>query len=115
MNKIILHIEGLTVLLGCLYFYSYLDLNWVLFFVLLLAPDIFMLGYLINNKIGALLYNMVHTYSLSIIFTILGVILSHPIILSIGLIWTAHIGMDRCFGIGLKYKTGFKDTHFNRV
>ena len=115
LNKIILQVESLVVLLACLYFYSFLDFNWVLFFVLLLAPDVFMVGYLINKKAGALLYNVVHTYSLSIIITILGVILSYPIILSIGLIWTAHIGMDRCFGIGLKYQTGFKDTHFNRV
>ncbi|WP_184249811.1 DUF4260 domain-containing protein [Gracilibacillus halotolerans] len=115
MNKIILQVESLVVLLACLYFYSFLEFNWVLFFVLLLAPDVFMVGYLINKKAGALLYNVVHTYSLSIIITVLGVILSNPVILSIGLIWTAHIGMDRCFGIGLKYQTGFKDTHFNRV
>jgi hypothetical protein len=27
------------------------------------------------------------------------------------LIWTAHIGFDRALGIGLKYPTGFGDTH----
>jgi hypothetical protein len=27
----------------------------------------------------------------------------------------AHIGVDRAVGYGLKYPTGFKDTHLRRV
>jgi hypothetical protein len=34
---------------------------------------------------------------------------------STGLIWLAHIGLDRLLGYGLKYATEFKDTHFSRV
>ncbi len=41
--------------------------------------------------------------------------LSLPLLLAIGLIWIAHIGMDRMMGYGLKYPTQFKDTHFSRV
>ncbi|RKQ33951.1 DUF4260 family protein [Oceanobacillus halophilus] len=33
----------------------------------------------------------------------------------VGLIWTAHIGMDRMIGFGLKYPTAFKDTHIQRI
>ena len=33
----------------------------------------------------------------------------------IALVWLAHIGLDRFFGYGLKYPTGFKDTHLQRV
>ena len=33
----------------------------------------------------------------------------------IALIWLAHIGMDRMLGYGLKYPTGFKDSHLQRV
>jgi hypothetical protein len=33
----------------------------------------------------------------------------------IALIWAVHIGIDRVLGLGLKYPTGFKDTHLNRV
>ncbi|KKB35215.1 hypothetical protein QY97_01956 [Bacillus thermotolerans] len=36
-------------------------------------------------------------------------------VLAVGLIWSAHIGMDRAIGYGLKYSTHFKDTHLNRV
>ncbi|HDV4625867.1 TPA: DUF4260 family protein, partial [Bacillus anthracis] len=28
---------------------------------------------------------------------------------------TAHIGMDRMFGYGLKYETEFKGTHIQRL
>ena len=87
----------------------------VLFFILLLTPDISMLGYLLNNKVGAMIYNLFHTYSLSIGLVICGLILSNETVLVIGIIWSAHIGMDRMIGYGLKYSTEFKDTHLNRV
>jgi hypothetical protein len=32
-----------------------------------------------------------------------------------GVVLVAHIGMDRLSGFGLKYATGFKDTHSQRV
>lgn len=115
MNKILLHLEGLAVLLLCIYFYSYFQFSWILFFVLLLAPDIAMIGYFINSKIGAIIYNIIHTYSLSILVIICGLLLSSQVTLAIGLIISAHIGMDRMFGFGLKYPTNFKDTHLNRV
>lgn len=85
-----------------------------MFIVLLFAPDISMIGYLLNNKIGAILYNIIHTYSLSVGVVICGLLLNETI-LAIGLIWSAHIGMDRMFGYGLKYPTEFKDTHLDRV
>jgi hypothetical protein len=40
---------------------------------------------------------------------------SHEAALQIALIWLAHIGVDRMLGYGLKYPTGFKDTHLQRV
>ena len=115
MIKMLLHIEGFAVLVLSLYFYGYSQFSWVLFFILLLAPDISMLGYLLNNKVGAMLYNLFHTYSLSIGTVICGSVLSNSTVLAIGLIWSAHIGMDRMIGYGLKYPTKFKDTHLNRV
>lgn len=110
-----MHIEGLAVFSLSLYFYGYSQFSWVLFLFLLLVPDISMLGYLINNKIGARLYNFIHTYTIAIIVIFWGLLLSYQTILAIGLIWSAHIGMDRMIGYGLKYPTEFKDTHLNRV
>jgi hypothetical protein len=115
MNKILLHIEGMAVLALCLYLYGSLQFSWLLFLFLLFLPDISMVGYAFNHKTGAKVYNVFHTYSLSILLVIAGVFLSNSTILAIGLIWTAHIGMDRMLGYGLKYPTNFKDTHLNRV
>ena len=32
-----------------------------------------------------------------------------------GLIWIAHVGFDRALGYGLKYASGFGDTHLGRI
>lgn len=74
-----------------------------------------MIGYMMNRKVGAIIYNMIHTYVLSIIVLLFGFITNIEPLMIIGLIWTAHIGMDRMFGFGLKYPTQFNDTHLNRV
>src|SRR5699024_7616911 len=115
MTKAFLHLEGLAVLLVCLYFYQWFDFNWILFIVLLFTPDLAALGYLSNPKIGALLYNIVHTYIFTLGIVMIGFFLQNDILLTIGLIFTAHIGMDRLCGFGLKYPTTFKDTHFTRL
>jgi len=38
----------------------HLHLSWLLFGVLFLAPDFFMLGYLMNPRTGAAIYNLGH-------------------------------------------------------
>ncbi|WP_096435559.1 DUF4260 domain-containing protein [Alteribacter populi] len=115
MNKKLLHVEGFAVLTLSLYFYSINDFSWLLFLIFILAPDLSMLGYLHNNKVGAVLYNIFHTYSFPILVVICGLWLSSQTTLAIGIILAAHIGMDRMVGYGLKYPTNFKDTHLNRV
>lgn len=42
---------------------------------------------------------------------LLGWVAHAPLGVELALIWTAHIGFDRLLGFGLKYATGFKDTH----
>lgn len=115
MPKILLHLEGLAVLLVCLLLYQMGDFSWLMFILLLFTPDLAALGYLINIRTGAIAYNIVHTYIFSLTLVLLGFLLVHALLLAIGLIFTAHIGLDRLCGFGLKYPTKFKDTHLNRV
>ncbi|WP_188382668.1 DUF4260 domain-containing protein [Ornithinibacillus halotolerans] len=115
MVKTLLHIEGFAVFAFCLFIYGYNEFNWLLFFILLLAPDISMLGYLHNPRTGAMLYNIFHTYVTPLIVIFIAFLFSYSLILAIGIIWMAHIGMDRMVGYGLKYPQAFKDTHLNRV
>ncbi|MEH6944297.1 DUF4260 domain-containing protein [Bacillus sp. JJ722] len=115
MVRLLLHLEGVFVFLLSVYFYSQNNFSWILFFVLLLSPDLSMLGYLVNNKIGSICYNLFHTYILAIFLIFIGVIWSIDLVLALGFILAAHIGMDRTVGYGLKYQNEFKDTHLNRI
>ncbi|HDR4422007.1 TPA: DUF4260 domain-containing protein [Bacillus cereus] len=115
MQKRIVHIEGLVVFLATIYVYSIYEFSWIIFLVFLLAPDLSMLAYGINNHVGAKIYNIFHTYNISIVIAIIGVYFKIDTVIMIGLIWTAHIGMDRMCGYGLKYETDFKDTHIQRL
>lgn len=115
VNKIMLHIEGFSILLLSLYMYMHFQYSWVMFVILLFAPDLSMFAYLLNYRIGAIVYNFFHTYSVAIGFILISLLLENQLLLAIGLIWMAHIGMDRMFGFGLKYPGQFKDTHLNRV
>ncbi|MBY0595850.1 DUF4260 domain-containing protein [Bacillus bingmayongensis] len=115
MEKTIIHLEGFIVLIAAIYIYALNEFSWLLFLLLLFVPDISMLAYLINNHIGAQIYNLFHTYIVSILLILIGIFFKYDVILMVGLIWTAHIGMDRLLGYGLKYKTGFKDTHIHKL
>jgi hypothetical protein len=115
MNQKVLRLEGLAVFAASVYFYSYHQLSWPFFFAFLFAPDVSMAGYLLNNQIGAAIYNAFHTYSVPLAMIALGAWLPNETVLAAGLVWCAHIGLDRMLGYGLKYPTHFKDTHLNRV
>jgi hypothetical protein len=102
-------------LAASLILYAYTGGNWLLFAVLILAPDLSALGYLAGTVVGSYVYNAFHTYLLPAILALYGLLGSNPLALQLALIWFAHIGGDRLLGFGLKYPTAFKDTHLNRV
>ena len=54
-----------------------------------------MIRYLVNNQVGTVMYNIPHTYSLPIGLILFGILITKPFILAIGLIASAHIGIDR--------------------
>lgn len=115
MTRLLLHIEGFMVLILSVYFYFQLGFSWVLFTILLFTPDLSALGYLRNNKVGSVVYNLFHMYNIPIILLILGLLLDSQASLICGLIWVAHIGINRMLGYGLKYPTKSNNTHLNRV
>ena len=96
-----------------LYFYE--GFAWWLLLLLALAPDLAMLGYLAGARAGAVAYDVVHTYVLPVLLATAGVIWDSDTALALALIWLTHIGVDRAVGYGLKYPSGFKDTHLQRV
>lgn len=115
MNRLLIKLEGFTVGALGIYLYFSNGFSWILFLLLLFVPDISMAGYAINEKIGAYVYNAFHTYSTPLLLVLLGAFLSIDALLMVSFIWLVHIGIDRMLGYGLKYETGFKDTHIQRL
>ncbi|MCB0439601.1 MAG: DUF4260 domain-containing protein [Mangrovimonas sp.] len=103
--------EELLMLCLGIYAFSFLDFPWWVFLVLILVPDIVMLGYLFNSKFGAITYNVFHHKGLAILIYLLGIYLENQMVMLIGVILFSHASMDRIFGYGLKYYKGFKYTH----
>jgi hypothetical protein len=81
---------------------------WVLLFF---APDISMLGYLVNTKAGAVIYNLFHHKGIAILLAISGYYFHYDILTSIGILLFAHASFDRIWGYGLKYADSFSNTH----
>ena len=113
--KAILRLEGAAAFAAAVALYAHAGFSWPLFALLILAPDLAMLFYLVGPRAGAAAYNLVHTYALALPLALAGFWFASPIAAALGLIWIAHIGMDRMLGYGLKYPSGFADTHLGRI
>jgi len=114
MNTI-LKIEELFMFALGLYLFSILNMSWWWFIALILLPDIGMLGYTINSKVGAIVYNICHHKGLAILIYFLGIYFESELLKLTGIILFAHASMDRIFGYGLKFKDAFANTHLGRI
>jgi hypothetical protein len=113
--RTLLRLEGLTLFVGMTLLYAVWDGSWWVYAILFLAPDLSFLGYLAGPRPGAILYNAAHSYLAPMALMTTGFALSSPLVLSIAMIWLAHIGLDRALGYGLKYFAGFAFTHLGRI
>ena len=111
----LLRLEGLAVFGGALALYFHLDYGWLLLVVLVLAPDLSLLGYAWGPRAGAFAYDVAHAEVWPVGLAVGGAIAGEERLTQLGLIWLVHIGADRLLGYGLKYPTDFKDTHLQRV
>ena len=113
--RIVLRLEGLCVLIAASVAYSKFGLGWGTFALFFFTPDVSFLGYLAGPKVGAVTYNLAHSYIGAIACLVVGFLFPAPTILGVGIIWFAHIGFDRALGYGLKYSAGFGFTHLGRI
>jgi hypothetical protein len=111
----VLRLEGATAFAAAIALYGHGGFPWLMFAVLFLAPDLSMLAYLAGPRAGALAYNLVHTYVLALPLAFAGFALGSSVVSVLGLILIAHIGWDRMLGYGLKYPSGFGDTHLGGI
>jgi hypothetical protein len=110
------HLNGLALFVGSIVAYGVISGEWVAFILLLLVPDIAMLGYVLNSKVGAWVYNIGHSYGLAVVMMLAGFALEQTTIVSVGIILMAHIGMDQMVGYGYKYADAeFSESHMKRI
>ncbi len=110
-----LQTEGLSVFVLSTLLYRHSGSGWWMFVGLLLTPDLSMLGYLRNPRVGAISYNIVHSYLLPLSLAAVAIVVNRIAMLPFLCIWTAHIGIDRFLGYGLKYSAAFGRTHLGTL
>ncbi len=110
---VLLRAEALIELALAVLAYRHVGGTWLMFALLFLAPDVSMVGYLANPRIGARVYNLGHTYIAPTLLALAGFVMAAPLMYLLVSIWAAHIGFDRLLGYGLKYLVAFGATHLN--
>ena len=113
--KTLLKLEEVAQFSLSIVLFSQLPFAWWWFPALILVPDLSMLGYLINPKIGAYAYNLVHHKAFAIAIGILGLLMNSQPLLLTGILLFGHAAMDRMMGYGLKYPDSFEHTHLGRI
>lgn len=105
-----LQTEAATELLAAVLLFRQTHQTWWLL-ALILLPDVAMLGYAAGTTLGAACYNLAHSQTAPILLCLAALEWHHPLVLALGLLWFAHIGLDRALAFGLKYDTDFQHTH----
>ena len=115
LPRLMLGAEGVAVAVAAVTLYFYADYSWWVLAVLALVPDVSMVGYLAGPRVGAACYDAVHTYVGPVALGAAAVLADADLAAQMALVWLMHIGIDRALGYGLKYPSGFKDTHLQRI
>jgi hypothetical protein len=110
-----LRLEGVAAFIAGLALYGWLGGPWLFAVPLLLLPDVSMVGYLRDPRLGALTYNVVHNWAIGLAVLGLGYLTQSTPVAIAGAILVAHVGMDRALGYGLKSPTSFQETHLGRI
>lgn len=110
----LLRAEALAVLALASVLYAGTGRGWGFFALLFLAPDLSFVAFAAGPRVGAAAYNALHSYVGPVVLLLLARATAGPALLPLAYLWAAHIGFDRLVGYGLKYASGFGDTHLGR-
>jgi hypothetical protein len=113
--RALLRLEGLAIFLASMVGYAFTGLPWWLFVLLFLAPDLCFLAYFFGTRAMAIAYDAAHTFVGPLVVIAAGLYFGISWLTGLGLIWTAHIGIDRAIGYGLRYPGSFQHTHLGPV
>lgn len=113
--KKLLTLEELGQFMLSIVLFAQLDYAWWVYPACILLPDLSMIGYLANTKVGAWLYNFFHHKLTAVMVFVIGFWLDSSTFMFAGIILFGHSAMDRIFGYGLKYRDHFKHTHLGWI
>jgi hypothetical protein len=114
MKDLIRFEEALMLMLAA-YLKTNLSYEWWLYWALFLTPDIGMIGYVVNTRVGAFTYNLLHHKGVALILFLVGAYFSNEALQFTGLLLFGHSSFDRMLGYGLKYSDSFKNTHLGLI
>lgn len=127
--KNLLRLEEFAQFIVCVLALILFNVPWWCYLLLVIGPDIVMIGYLINTRVGAIAYNLLHHKGVAIVFVLAGMPgqyenmnlvhldMGGPMMnsLIVGIILFGHASMDRIFGYGLKFSDSFQHTHLGWI
>ena len=90
----LLRLEGACLAAASIWAYRQAGGSWWFFASGILMPDLSMVGYLSDPMTGAALYNAGHTEALPVLLLCTGLRRQMPQLVSIALIWLAHINCE---------------------
>src|SRR5690606_41347473 len=89
--------------------------------LLIIGPDIGMLGYVAGPKVGASTYNLFPNKAVALLCLLVLFVIGRytpdwpSSVISFGIILYGHASMDRIFGYGLKFPDSFQHTHLGWI
>ena len=113
--NLLLQLEELVFFIASIYLFSLTSFSWWIFPLLLFTPDVSMIGYAKDTKIGSIIYNLGHHRGIIVLLYLLSIYIKSDVLSLISIILFAHSTLDRTVGYGLKYSDDFKHTHLNEL
>lgn len=113
--KNIIKLEEAAMLGISIYALYLLHAQWWWYLLMVFAPDISLIGYAVERRLGANLYNVVHHKGVAIFIFAIGLYTEDTTLQMIGVILFGHSSMDRILGFGLKLHRGFNYTHLGVI
>lgn len=94
---------------------------WWLPLAAFLVFDLSQLGYLRSTRVGAVAYNVIHTYTWPVLLGVVALVTGSvaPTVsiwaALVSFAWAFHVGVDRGLGYGLKLPDAFTHTHLGWI
>ena len=111
----LIRLEELFLFLLSIFLFAQLDYAWWWYPILFLVPDIGMVGYVANPRVGAITYDLFHHKAIAVMAYVTGDFLGSHVLQLAGVIMLGHSSLDRVFGYGLKFPDSFKHTHLGQL